>query len=212
MLGGMSMLRSVRLDAVGGHRGYLLVPSEQIARDSNTRRQSFGVYFGVDRPFLPPVTERQFEDLVEGKDMTGTWFDLVDRIEEAHQPGTAFISDVTTTRRLRDLLEGVGGSTEILSVFQVVRPGSNAVGCRLEELIREFSETVDIYGYDVSCDHCNHSAIVQPGVVDQDPTWKLKLNEFGLMDNCEDALRLRELYASVYSSRDFEVFLVARAE
>ena len=67
------------------------------------------------------------------------------------------------------------------------------------------------YGFDVSWPSANHSAIFQPGVVPGNPKWLQKLNEWGLLNDYDDAVLLREEYLAVYPNPPFEVFLVHRA-
>jgi len=61
-------------------------------------------------------------------------------------------------------------------------------------------------GYDVSWPGANHSAILQPGVIDKSIPWKQKLNEWGLLNFYSQAAEIREEYLRIYPNPPFDIF------
>ncbi len=59
---------------------------------------------------------------------------------------------------------------------------------------------------------CNHSAILQPGVVPSSQPWRQKLNQFGLLNNYEDAVELRAEYLAIYLYPPFDIYMVHKVE
>ncbi len=193
--------------------GYLLVQESEAARTSNEYRQTFGLYSGVDRlPALFPsdptirraIGKGPFED-VHLASLVEKWFDS--RLE-----GTAFIPDTDEALALSRAFQTAGFQFDLLFCQLAWREGE-------EERLKAYTikhEALPIaslvYGFDVSWPTCNHSAILQPGVVPSSLTWRAKLNRYGLLDEYEDARRLREEYLAVYPYPPFDIYLVSKVD
>jgi hypothetical protein len=64
----------------------------------------------------------------------------------------------------------------------------------------------------VSWPNCKHSAILQPGVLQHNQSWRHRCNEWGLLDNYNHAISLREEYLAVYPYPPFDVYLVHKVD
>ncbi|HEY2841609.1 MAG TPA: hypothetical protein VGJ26_20785 [Pirellulales bacterium] len=189
--------------------GYLILQVSDDAELSNDYRRRIGTYRGVDRlpPFLYPddtvrlalnaplVDDPQIRAALE------TWFEI-------HTDATPFLKSFSDAARVLGSMEPVGIRLEIV-YCQIAgtdedddRRQSHAGSCEGSALVTSF------YGFDVSWPSCNHSAILQPGVVPESAEWRSQLNEFGLLGCYSDAVALRDEYVRAYPYPPFEIFLV----
>gem|GEM_PF-4831742 len=180
---------------------------------ANEYRQNFGKYFGVDRlpPFITPDSEiRKLlgEPLVEDlrlRNALKEWFD-------AQGDKNAFIANRDKAFRLLESFQSLGFRLELIYCQIAWQSGEEdrlADYAAVEEPPLVVSHT---YGFDVSWPTCNHSAILQPGVVQQNKPWRERLNEWGLLNYYNEAVRLREEYILVYPYRPFDIYLVHKVE
>ena len=190
--------------------GYLIVINRagQFAEQSQGNLQTPS-YCGVDRlpPFIapepeirgllgvPPIKDERFFDLVT------EWFD-------ARSAASAFIVSYAVAARLFERFTSFGMPFELLHCQLAY---SRRDHCRLDSysVTEAYSPTVSIrHGFDISWPSCNHSIIRQPGVVPTSKRWQSKLNQYGLLNNYEDAVMLRDEYLEVYPYPPFDIFLV----
>lgn len=191
--------------------GYLITEDWQDLRRSNEYYRNFGPYYGVDRrPQLiapddtlrrllgvPAVTDMRLRAALE------EWFDC-------HPPATAFITDEAHAVRLCETLRSFGYRLELLYCQLALKNDEEdrlAAYKKVEGPVPVFQTT---FGFDVSWPLCNHSAILQPGVVPSSASWRSRLNQYGLLDNYADALELRKEYLTVQPELPFDIYFVHR--
>jgi hypothetical protein len=192
--------------------GYLIVQDSEDARLSNPYREKFGVYYGVDRlpPFIAPdpairalLGQAPVVDPVL-KDALHQWF-------ESRSGETAFIRNGQRALDLLNVFRTRGFRLELLFCELACGEGEeervsaygSLEGARLPMSLQ--------YGFDVSWPGCNHSAIIQPGIVPNSACWRGKLNEYGLLSDYDDGLGLRSAYLAIYPNPPFDIFLVSKA-
>jgi len=187
--------------------GYLLLQDAELARSSNDYNRALGLYCGVDR--LPAFTDIDRHCLPKTTAMGQAAIEKVaTEWYDARSGATAFLANPV---QASDLIKG----------FHAVGIALDLVYCQLawrlgqENTLKQY--TLDdsgpprialTYGFDVSWPTCNHSAIRQPGVVPTNPMWRSRLNEWGVLNNYEDAEELRKEYLEVYPYPPFDIFLV----
>jgi hypothetical protein len=191
--------------------GYLILQESDEAMRANEYLRAFGPYFGVDRlpPFVAPdVAVRQALGMPPMNDVhlhatLDEWFDSP--IEN-----TAFIAERAQALRLCKAFEACGHHFEVVYCELAWKRGE-------EDRSNAYPNAEDgrscislTYGYDVSWPTCNHSAILQPGVVPSSPSWRERLNQHGLLSDYESAVELRNDYLAVYPCPPFDIYLVHR--
>jgi hypothetical protein len=191
--------------------GYLLLQNPEVARRSNTYRENFGVYSGVDRipPILPPPKT--------ASEYLGTAPFRADELHAAREQwldsrfgNTAFIPSRDIASRLLMAFRSFGYQLELVfcdlawTKGEESRLGSYPV---FDDGLPADSLTL---GFDISWPTCNHSAILQPGIVPGNPAWRSRLNTFGLLDDYGDATTLRDEYLIVYPYPPMDIYLVKR--
>jgi hypothetical protein len=189
--------------------GYLIVQDSKQARFTNDYRKAFGPYFGVDRlpPFIAPEPEiRKQLGMPPVQDMRlyaalNEWFDI-------QSGSSAFIPNRTQALRLFKALQGYGFQLELV-YCQLAWTEGEAERLNAYTGAEEKPPVVSLtYGFDISWPSCNHSAILQPGIVPSSLRWRQKLNPHGLLNNFEDAAQLRAEYIAVYPYPPFDIYLV----
>jgi hypothetical protein len=198
--------------------GYLLLQqadeawrSSQYVRDQYWRE--FGAYFGVDRlPLLitanPVIRELIGEPPVQNP-LLGT------QIDEWLDSGFGITAFIPKRNQALRLLKG----------FQELELRFELVYCQLawkkgeEESLSAYATTGEAppafsltYGFDVSWPNCKHSAIFQQGTAPASLPWRKKLNEYGLLNNYEDATRLRDEFLAIYPHPPFDIYLVHKVD
>jgi hypothetical protein len=191
--------------------GYLIVQEADEARNCNQYRKDFGPYYGVDRlpPLLSPspITSHRKDASIAGTiDLNATieeWFD-------ARTERTAFMASHDQALGLLRRIASFGFRLELLFCQLAYQAGE-------EDRLKDYGSfkaapaaISQCYGFDVSWPTCNHSAILQPGVVPKSSPWRGKLNEYGLLRDYSDANTLRTEYLAAYPYPPFDVFLVQR--
>jgi hypothetical protein len=189
--------------------GYLIVQESEYLRNNNKYYQGFGTYFGVDRLLrfvwpddvirrglgMPPIEDPRLRETTE------EWFN-------ARSEMTAFITDYGRALRLIERLRAYGHRLELL--YCEIAPTEGEVN-RLDtyEAVEGARPVLSkTYGFDISWPTCTHSAIFEPGVVPENPSWRSRLNQYGLLDDYGDALQLRDEYLRVYPHPPFDIYLV----
>ncbi len=166
-------------------------------------------YRGVDR--LPP---QLFPDpTVAG--IHHREIELIAAVEEwhsLHSDLTAFVANWQRADTLFDVLQSLIGECELLYCEVAIRISEGGRRKDYPPVVGGAPFTQSTFGYDVSWPGCNHSAIAQPGVVPDNANWLHALNERGLLDEFDDALRLRDEYLRVYPHPPFDIFLVQGVE
>lgn len=125
---------------------------------------------------------------------------------------TAFIPSRSQVSRIIKNFEACGLQFELIFCQLAWRAGEESrlnAYARTDEQLQEASFT---YGLDVSWPSCNHSAILQPGVVPTSPAWRQKLNQYGLLNDFEEAAKLRSEYLAMYPYPPFDIYLVHKIE
>jgi hypothetical protein len=189
--------------------GYLILQEAEQARLANKYRRDFGPYSGVDRlpPLFPPepaIRKSLGEPPVQDMRLYAAmeeWFD-------ARFGNTAFIPNRSQALRLLNVFKVCGLQFE--PVYCQLAWGESEA-CRQNDyaLTDEKPPVISLtYGFDVSWPSCNHSAILQPGVVTHSSPWRQNLNQYGLLDKYEDAVQLRAEYLAIYPYPPFDVFVV----
>jgi hypothetical protein len=203
------ILGSLNLTAAG----FLLLQDPDEARLANEYRRRFGRYYGVDRLpplFSPDATIRQALGEAPVQDLP-----LARAIEEwldARFGNTAFIPGRSQALRLFNVLRGFGLRLELVYCHLAWKVGQEG---RLNaySAADESSPVISLtYGFDVSWPRCNHSAILQPPVVTSTMAWRKKLNEYGLLNDYADAVKLRDDYLLAYPYPPFDIYLVHKLE
>ncbi|GAC1475365.1 MAG: hypothetical protein NVSMB9_27730 [Isosphaeraceae bacterium] len=187
--------------------GYLILQDAEAARDRNSYHQEFGLYCGVDRQFVYP--SRDGIDLATSDHFTIDGLEqIVSDFWDKQTNFTAFLADFGTAlsfyHQIRTYLERI----ELVYCDLAITSGEEDRLDAYEETSRPDDRIILMYGFDVSWPWANHSAIIQPGVVPDNPTWKGRLNRWGLLDSFEDALTLRKEYLEVYPYPPFDIYLV----
>jgi hypothetical protein len=191
--------------------GYLLLREVDDAATGDAYRKNFGPYAGVDRlpSFFPPdatirqaIGEPPIHDIRLHASLE-EWFG-------SRFGNTAFISGREQAFRLFMAFGSFGFRLELASCQLAWVEGE-------EERLKSYGPTDEAspvvsqtYGFDISWPTCNHSAILQPGVVPSSQAWRSKLNEHGLLDRYEDASRLRQEYLVTYPYPPFDIYLVRK--
>jgi hypothetical protein len=191
--------------------GYLIVQDPEEAREHDEYRRTFGRYCGVDRlpPFIPPDREVRAllgEPLVQDE----RFFAALDEWFDARPETTAFIADDCQAFRLFETLRSFDFRLELLYCELAWNDEEEERRAAYVPVMGSPPVVSKTYGFDVSWPRCNHSAILQPGAVPNNPRWRGKLNNDGLLDDYKDALRLREEYLNVYPYPPFDVYLIHR--
>jgi len=191
--------------------GLLVLLEAEEAERSNQYRQQFGRYYGVDR--LPPVSEfdmspnptsdpsftRDLRMLMTAR----AW-------SKSRKTDSAFITQPERAIELSSILRLQGFRLEVVSA-QLAWTNDEDDRERAYGAVEGLMPKVVMnYGFDVSWPTCNHSAIIQPGVVPGNEQWRCKLNEYGLLHNYETAAALRDLYLSKYPYPPFDIYLVQK--
>lgn len=191
--------------------GYLILQESEQARLTNEYRRSFGPYFGVDRlpPFLPPETAIR-RTLGEPPIQDIRLYTALEEWCDARFGNTAFISARSQAVRLLTAFQACGFQFEFVYAELAWKDGE-------EERLKAYAMTGEetpvfslTYGFDVSWPSCNHSAILQPGVVPSSLAWRQKLNQYGLLNDYEDAVQLRDEYLTVYPYPPFDIYVVRK--
>ena len=189
--------------------GYLIVQEFEDLIITSDYRRSFGPYYGVDRrpPFIatddiirselgvPPVTDERLSAALD------EWF-------ESRPASTGFFPSESQAVRLVDTFRSFGYRVELLYCQLALKEGDEG---RLSDYKKiDVPEPVvrTTFGFDVSWPTCNHSAILQPGLVPNNPSWRYRLNQYGLLDYFIHALQLREEYLRIQPEIPFDIFLV----
>jgi hypothetical protein len=191
--------------------GYLILQESEEARLTNEYRQSFGPYSGVDRlPLLFPPDETIRQAIGEAPIQDVRLGTAIDEWLDSRFGNTAFLPNRSQAVRLLKVFQGFGFRCELvfceLAWTQGEEERLNAYA-RTNETSPVVSQT---YGFDVSWPRCNHSAILQPGIVPSSLPWHQKLNQFGLFNDYEDAAKLRAEYLAVYPYPPFDIYVVHR--
>jgi hypothetical protein len=188
--------------------GYLIVQEfESLILSSEYR--SMAPYYGVDRspPFIAPddiirsalgvprVTDAGLRAALE------EWY-------ECRPPSTGFIASEAQAIRLVQTFQSFGYRLELLYCQLTLKEGEEGRLSRYEKIEGPQPVVRRTFGFDVSWPTCNHSAIRQPGVVPNNPSWRPKLNQYGLLNNFIEALQLREEYLLIQPELPFDIFLV----
>lgn len=193
--------------------GYLLV-SSQVPRVPGTERP----YYGVDRlppicSAYPPIREALGEPLEEDPVVAAgieEWFDLE---EDAHP--TRITPDYEKACRLVRIL-GQRYALEMLFCELAWSPGEEGQVRRFRQFVGEPRGVGLFYGYDVASINCNESAIMLLGHIPRmiRPEWKDRVNQWGLLENYEDARQLREEATDEVNRPEdvYYIFRVYRAE
>src|SRR5262249_60912602 len=126
----------------------------------------FGLYCGVDRlPLLLPPERTLRQALGEPPVQDARLYAAVEEWFEAPFENTAFIPGRSQVLRLLNAFQACGFRFELVYCQLAWKKGEedrlNAYA-KTEEATPAISLT---YGFDVSWPNCNHSAILQPGVV-----------------------------------------------
>ena len=189
--------------------GYLILQESEQARLTNEYRRNFGPYSGVDRlpPLFPPETAIR-QALGEPPIQDVRLYAALEEWFDARFGNTAFIP-------------GRSQALQLLKAFQTCGFQFELVYCQLawkegeEERLNAYATTDEkppvvslTYGFDVSWPSCNHSAILQPGVVPSSLPWRQKQNQYGLLNDFEDAAELRAEYLAVYPYPLFDIYVV----
>jgi hypothetical protein len=201
----MSQIAAFRLYPAG----FLLVMKPNDPMECSEHRRSFGGYYGVDRLplFFPPDPEIRRaigEPVIENEALASLlqeWFD------SGHQ-NTAFITHCDQAIRMLTSFRGFGFDLELI-YCQIALQSDEKTRLGDYDAIEETDpRSYQAYGFDVSWPSCDHSAILQPGVVPSRPDWRARLNNFGLLSQYDDAYILREEYLRVYPAPPFDIYLV----
>lgn len=189
--------------------GYLILEESEQARLTNEYRRAFGPYFGVDRlpPLLPPeATVRQALGEPPVQDMR--LYAVLEEWFEAPFGNTAFIPGRSQALRLLKAFQACGLQLELVYCELAWNEGEedrvNAYA-KVQETTPVISLT---YGFDVSWPSCDHSAILQPGVVPSSLSWRQRLNQYGLLNDYESAAELRTEYLAAYPYPPFDIYAV----
>lgn len=193
--------------------GYLILQESDQTRLSNEYRRDFGPYFGVDRLpqlFPPEAAIREAIGEPPVKDMRlyaalEEWFD-------SHFGNTAFIPSRSQALRLLNAFQECGFQFELVYCQLAWKEGEEGrlnAYAKTDEKSPEISLT---YGFDISWPSCNHSAILQPGIVPHSLPWRQKLNQHGLLNNYEDAAELRAEYLAIYPYPPFDIYMVHKVK
>ncbi len=189
--------------------GYLIVQAPKQAMHANECLKEAVPYFGVDRlpPFIAPDLEiRQLLGKPVIRDEHARralerWFEIQESIN-------SFIPNQRLALQLQRDLQGLGYELELIYCQLAWQKGD-------EDRVAIYAETESTppnvtiaYGFDVSWPNCNHSAIIQPGIVGSEISWRKKLNAYGLLASYEDAVRLRQDYIASYPYPPFDIYLV----
>ena len=189
--------------------GYLILQESEEARLTNEYRRNFGPYSGVDRLpalFPPEAAVRQAigEPPVQESRLYATleeWFDFC-------SGNTAFIPGLDQALRLLKAFQACGFRFELVYCQLAWKEGE-------EDRLSSYATTDEqapvvsrTYGFDVSWPTCKHSAILQPGVVPSSLPWRQKLNQFGLLNDYQDAAELRAEYLAAYPYPPFDIYMV----
>lgn len=188
--------------------GYLIVRDANEFMGSNERNQQFGRYCGVDR--LPPFSELN-SGIPENTGATPVENDLKLAIEEwcnLHSNKSAFIPSYQRAAHLFKNFCGLGFKFELIFCQLAFSPTEMAHVSSYSPVEIGSKSLLVPYGFDVSWPSCNHSAILQPGIVPESTRWRTKLNENGLLITYGAAVQLRNEYLSVYPYPPFDIFLV----
>jgi len=193
--------------------GYLIV------EDVRAVRRAFKTnYHGIDRlpkMYHADVWYKRVYENPEGSDRRLD--DALLALEEVAGPNAAFIAEYSAALRLLQTFRNLNYVFELLycdvahaeneNYVEVYPANSSHAGASLT------------LGFDICWPTANHSAIFQPGVVPRfsdekpgDPHWREKLNKWGLLDDYQDATRLRDEYLAVYPYPPFDIFLVNKVE
>ena len=185
--------------------GYLIVrPCEDVPRVNDYRR-SFGAYYGVDRlPALFPADPAIRSAIGEPRLDDPRLAAAIDELENSHFGNTAFLPRRTHAFQLLNTFGTFGLRFELLYCQLAWREGEE----QRRKSYPRMAEASVTYGFDVSWPSCNHSAILQPGVVPSSISWRAKLNQYGLLDHYDVAVTLRDEYLGVYPYPPFDVYLV----
>jgi len=180
---------------------------------TNEYRRDFGPYSGVDRlpPFAAPeaaIRQALGEPPVQDVRLYAAleeWFD-------ARFGNTAFIPSRSQALRLLNAFQVCGFQFELVYCELAWKKGE-------EQRLNDYEKTSEkppvvslTYGLDVSWPSCNHSAILQPGVVPSSLPWRQRLNQNGLLNDYEDAAQLRAEYLAVYPNPPFDIYVVHRVQ
>lgn len=191
--------------------GYLIVQESEQARLTNDYRRAFGPYFGVDRlpPFIAPDPEIR-KQLGEPPVQDMRLYAALDEWFAIHSGGNAFIPGRNQAVRLLRVFQACGFQLELVYCQLAWKDGE-------EERLNAYAMAGEkppvillTYGFDVSWPSCNHSAILQPGVVPSSLVWREKLNRYGLLNDYEDAAQLRDEYLSVYPYPPFDIYSLSK--
>jgi hypothetical protein len=193
--------------------GYLVLQESEQAMLTNEYRRDFGPYSGVDRlpPFAAPeaaIRQALGEPPVQDVRLYAAleeWFD-------ARFGNTAFIPSRSQALRLLNAFQVCGFQFELVYCELAWKKGE-------EQRLNDYEKTSEkppvvslTYGLDVSWPSCNHSAILQPGVVPSSLPWRQRLNQNGLLNDYEDAAQLRAEYLAVYPNPPFDIYVVHRVQ
>lgn len=189
--------------------GYLILRGPDEAVEHDAQFPKLQRYCGVDRQptfIAPDPTTRKLvrEAPVEDQRL----YDALDQWFEFRGGPTAFIPSRIQATRLWTAFQDFGFRLELIFCELAWQEGDRH---RLSAYVplRETRPHISLtYGFDVSWPSCNHSAILQPGVVRSSTVWRAKLNDSGLLENYLDAVRLRDEYLNVYPYPPFDIYLV----
>ena len=182
--------------------GWLILLTAEAARLANEYRRRFGPYFGVDRlpPFVYPIVGEEQTTDRPGHALIEEWLG-------ARSEKTAFINNLRIATSLATRFFELGYSIE-LAYCEVALDSYEDSRESWYQVADSVPPPPLTYGYDVSWPSCTHSAILQPGLVPNSTSWRTRLNMYGLLDNYDDALLLREQYLRVYPYPPFDIYSV----
>jgi hypothetical protein len=172
--------------------------------------QTFASYYGVDREpyFIAPNESIRLalgEPLVEDSELHNAlqiWYNM--QLDRAYF-FTRFNFAIELMRRFRSHAYDV----ELIFCHLAWSPPEKDRVINYPPFEDNAPQIGEIYGFDVSWPNCKHSAIKQPGIIAENPSWQGRLNRWGLLDTYESAVELRAAYLAVYPYPPFDVFQVS---
>lgn len=189
--------------------GYVILRGAQEAGLSDDYRRAFGCYSGVDRlPMLLPTDAVIREVLGEPPVQDASLAATIEQWLDSRFGNTAFISSRDQALRLLKSFRACGFNFELAYCELAWAKGE-------EDRLTAYATIDDgppvdseMCGFDVSWPTCNHSAILQPGIVPSSPVWRARLNQYGLLKEYEDAVTLRDEYLVLYPYPPFDIYIV----
>jgi hypothetical protein len=187
--------------------GYLIT---QDASGKLSPTGSAGTYYGVDRlpPFIaadPAIREALGEPPIDNPELFQAFEDYFTMVKDVPTP---FLPRYEEAMSLLLSLGASGIALELVFCELAFGSSEQERTAAYPNVVGDRPNVGITYGFDVSWPACTHSAIRQPGVVPKNENWLRRLNRWGLLCDCEDALRLRSDYLVTYPYPPFDIFLV----